>query len=46
MIAAVGRNQLEPVVRAYVRQVIHRKRLRTSIGFEVDVDLDLGRVIS
>ncbi|MFC7380955.1 Uma2 family endonuclease [Sphaerisporangium rhizosphaerae] len=38
--------ELEPAVRAYVPTGIHRKRLRTSIGFEVDVDLDLGRVIS
>nr|SBO94756.1 hypothetical protein BN4615_P4272 [Nonomuraea gerenzanensis] len=33
--------ELEPSVRAYVPTGIHRKRLRTSIGFDVDIDLDL-----
>lgn len=35
---------LEPSVRAYVPTGIHRKRLQTSIGFDVDIDLDLRRV--
>ncbi|MFG2072835.1 Uma2 family endonuclease [Nonomuraea maritima] len=36
--------ELEPSVRAYVPTGIHRKRLQTSIGFDVDIDLDLRRV--
>ncbi|MEW9548532.1 Uma2 family endonuclease [Nonomuraea sp. NPDC050783] len=35
--------ELEPTVRAYVPTGIHRKRLRTDIGFDVDLDLDLSR---
>ncbi|MGW7479189.1 Uma2 family endonuclease [Nonomuraea muscovyensis] len=37
--------ELEPAVRAYVPTGIHRKRLVTNIGFDVDLDLDLDRVI-
>ncbi|MEV0151069.1 MULTISPECIES: Uma2 family endonuclease [unclassified Nonomuraea] len=37
--------ELEPVVKAYVPTGIHRKRLETFVGFEVDIDLDLARVI-
>jgi Uma2 family endonuclease len=37
--------ELEPAVRAYVPTGIHRGRLRTNIGFDVDVDLDLSRFI-
>ncbi|MET7459967.1 Uma2 family endonuclease [Nonomuraea sp. NPDC005501] len=37
--------ELEPAVKAYVPTGIHRKRLETFIGFEVDIDLDLARVI-
>ncbi|GAA2847492.1 Uma2 family endonuclease [Streptosporangium fragile] len=37
--------ELEPAVRAYVPTGIHRGRLKTGIGFEVDIDLDLGRFI-
>ncbi|MEO3867245.1 Uma2 family endonuclease [Nonomuraea sp. B12E4] len=33
--------ELEPAVKAYVPTGIHRKRLRTTIGFEVDIDLHL-----
>ncbi|TDD19635.1 Uma2 family endonuclease [Nonomuraea diastatica] len=36
--------ELEPAVRAYVPTGIHRKRLQVGIGFEVDIDLDLGAV--
>ncbi|WP_262380340.1 Uma2 family endonuclease [Nonomuraea sp. PA05] len=36
--------ELEPAVRAYVPTGIHRGRLRTNIGFDVDVDLDLNKV--
>ncbi|MCT9930551.1 Uma2 family endonuclease [Planotetraspora sp. A-T 1434] len=35
--------ELEPSVKAYVPTGIHRKRLQTDIGFEVDIDLDLGQ---
>lgn len=34
--------ELEPTVKAYVPTGIHHKRLKTFIGFEVDIDLDLG----
>ncbi|GAA2281656.1 Uma2 family endonuclease [Nonomuraea roseoviolacea subsp. roseoviolacea] len=37
--------ELEPAVKAYVPTGIHRKRLQTFIGFELDIDLDLKRVI-
>ncbi|MEV0228816.1 Uma2 family endonuclease [Nonomuraea sp. NPDC050786] len=33
--------ELEPVVKAYVPTGIHRKRLQTHIGFDVDIDLRL-----
>ncbi|MEV4116273.1 Uma2 family endonuclease [Nonomuraea sp. NPDC049695] len=33
--------ELEPAVRAYVPTGIHRERLRTDIGFDVDIDLRL-----
>ncbi|MGP3930545.1 Uma2 family endonuclease [Nonomuraea sp. KM88] len=36
--------ELEPAVKAYVPTGIHRKRLQIDIGFEVDIDLDLGAV--
>ncbi|PZG15370.1 Uma2 family endonuclease [Nonomuraea aridisoli] len=32
---------LEPAVRAYVPTGVHRKRLQTNIGFDVDIDLHL-----
>ncbi|MER6947742.1 Uma2 family endonuclease [Nonomuraea sp. NPDC000554] len=32
--------ELEPVVKAYVPTGIHRGRLQTYIGFDVDIDLD------
>ncbi|MFC4529574.1 Uma2 family endonuclease [Sphaerisporangium dianthi] len=38
--------ELEQGVRAYVPTGVHRKRLRTTVGFEVDLDLDLSRVVS
>ncbi|MFC0860802.1 Uma2 family endonuclease [Sphaerimonospora cavernae] len=34
--------ELEPSVKAYVPTGIHRKRLKTHIGFDVDIDLSLG----
>lgn len=37
--------ELEPSVRAYVPTGIHRGRLRTNIGFDVDIDLDLSAFI-
>jgi len=37
--------ELEPVVRAYVPTGIHRKRLCADIGFDVEIDLDLDRVM-
>ncbi|MFD1937666.1 MULTISPECIES: Uma2 family endonuclease [Nonomuraea] len=33
--------ELEPAMMAYVPTGIHRRRLRTNIGFDVDIDLDL-----
>ncbi|GIH68314.1 Uma2 family endonuclease [Sphaerimonospora thailandensis] len=33
--------ELEPSVKAYVPTGIHRKRLTTYVGFDVDIDLDL-----
>ncbi|MFG1944443.1 Uma2 family endonuclease [Nonomuraea sp. NPDC048826] len=36
--------ELEPAVKAYLPTGIHRGRLRTDIGFPVDVDLDLDKV--
>ncbi|MGI5292291.1 Uma2 family endonuclease [Nonomuraea polychroma] len=33
--------ELEPAVKAYVPTGIHRKRLQTNIGFDVDIDLTL-----
>ncbi|GAA3445883.1 Uma2 family endonuclease [Planomonospora venezuelensis] len=38
--------ELEPAVKAYVPTGIHRERLRTNIGFDVDIDLDLSGFIS
>lgn len=40
--AVVYTFELEPTVKAYVPTGIHHKRLKTFIGFEVDIDLDLG----
>lgn len=37
--------ELEPSVKAYVPTGIHRGRLKTDIGFEIDLDLDLGTFI-
>ena len=37
--------ELEPAIKAYVPTGIHRGRLRTNIGFDVDIDLDLSRFI-
>lgn len=37
--------ELEPSVKAYVPTGIHRGRLKTDIGFKVDIDLDLGKFI-
>ncbi|TMR98192.1 Uma2 family endonuclease [Nonomuraea basaltis] len=34
--------ELEPAVKAYVPTGIHRKRLQTNIGFDVDIDLTLN----
>jgi Uma2 family endonuclease len=36
--------ELEPAVKAYVPTGIHRGRLRTDIGFPVDIDLDLDKI--
>ncbi|SDI10510.1 Uma2 family endonuclease [Nonomuraea jiangxiensis] len=36
--------ELEPSVKVYVPTGIHRKRLQTYIGFDVDIDLDLDRI--
>lgn len=36
--------ELEPAVKAYVPTGIHRGRLRTNIGFPVDIDLDLDKI--
>ncbi|MEV4834245.1 Uma2 family endonuclease [Nonomuraea sp. NPDC049486] len=36
--------ELEPAVKAYLPTGIHRGRLRTDIGFPVDVDLDVDKV--
>ncbi|TDE32465.1 Uma2 family endonuclease [Nonomuraea mesophila] len=36
--------ELEPAVKAYVPTGIHRKRLQTDIGFDIDIDLDLSAV--
>ncbi|WP_370019041.1 Uma2 family endonuclease [Planotetraspora sp. GP83] len=41
--AVVYTFELEPSVKAYVPTGIHRKRLQTDVGFEVDIDLDLGQ---
>ncbi|MEU9836688.1 Uma2 family endonuclease [Streptosporangium sp. NPDC048047] len=40
--AVVYTFELEPAVRAYVPTGIHRGRLRTYAGFDVDIDLDLS----
>ncbi|MFF0305785.1 Uma2 family endonuclease [Streptosporangium sp. NPDC004379] len=40
--AVVYTFELEPSVRAYVPTGIHRGRLRTYAGFDVDIDLDLS----
>jgi Uma2 family endonuclease len=37
--------ELEPAIKAYVPTGIYRGRLKTDIGFEVDIDLDLSRFI-
>jgi len=37
--------ELEPSVKAYVPTGIHRKRLTTYVGFDVDIDLDLSPFI-
>ncbi|MFJ2029515.1 Uma2 family endonuclease [Streptosporangium sp. NPDC087985] len=37
--------ELEPSVKAYVPTGIHRGRLKTYIGFDVDIDLDLSTFI-
>ncbi|MCG5212501.1 Uma2 family endonuclease [Streptosporangium soli] len=37
--------ELDPAVKAYVPTGIHRKRLQTYVGFDVDIDLDLSTVI-
>ncbi|MEN3537817.1 Uma2 family endonuclease [Microbispora sp. ZYX-F-249] len=37
--------ELEPSVKAYVPTGIHRKRLATYVGFDVDIDLDLSRFL-
>ncbi|MEU9885806.1 Uma2 family endonuclease [Sphaerisporangium sp. NPDC051011] len=36
--------ELDPAIRAYVPTGIHRGHLRTDIGFEVDIDLDLRKL--
>lgn len=36
--------ELEPVVKAYVPTGIHRDKLHTNIGFDVDIDLNLDHV--
>ncbi|GAA3162544.1 hypothetical protein GCM10010466_61860 [Planomonospora alba] len=38
--------ELEPWVKAYVPTGIHRERLRTHVGFDVDVGLGLSSFIS
>jgi Uma2 family endonuclease len=38
--------ELEPSVKAYVPTGVHRKRLSTNIGFDVDIDLDLGTFVT
>ncbi|GGK48716.1 hypothetical protein Ppa06_05330 [Planomonospora parontospora subsp. parontospora] len=43
--AVVYAFELEPAVKAYVPTGIHRGRLRTNIGFDVDIDLDLSTFI-
>jgi hypothetical protein len=37
--------ELEPAIKAYVPMGIYRGPLKTDIGFEVDIDLDLGKFI-
>lgn len=37
--------ELDPAVKAYVPTGVHRGRLRTNIGFDVNIDLDLRKVI-
>ncbi|MEV8631540.1 Uma2 family endonuclease [Streptosporangium sp. NPDC051023] len=37
--------ELEPAVKAYVPTGIHRNRLQTNIGFDVDIDLDLRKFV-
>jgi Uma2 family endonuclease len=37
--------ELDPAVKAYVPTGIHRGSLRTNIGFDVDIDLDLRKLI-
>jgi Uma2 family endonuclease len=36
--------ELGPAIKTYVPTGIHRQRLQTHIGFDVDIDLDLSRV--
>ncbi|WP_307845346.1 Uma2 family endonuclease [Planomonospora sp. ID67723] len=43
--AVVYTFELEPAVKAYVPTGVHRGRLRTDIGFDVDIDLDLSTFI-
>lgn len=38
--------ELEPSVKAYVPTGVHRKRLATNIGFDVDIDLDLSTFVA
>ncbi|WP_281273985.1 hypothetical protein [Sphaerisporangium album] len=37
--------ELDPAVKAYVPTGIHRGHLRTDIGFKVDIDLNLHKLI-
>ncbi|MET9339953.1 Uma2 family endonuclease [Nonomuraea sp. NPDC003804] len=37
--------ELEPAVKAYVPTGIHREKLHTYVGFDVDIDLDLDQVM-
>jgi hypothetical protein len=38
--------ELDPAAKAYVPTGIHREHLRTHIGFDVDIDLDFGRLLA
>lgn len=37
--------ELDPATKTYVLTGVHRGRLRTRIGFDVDIDLDLRKVV-